>query len=251
MWKLKIAEGGKNLISVNNFIGRQHWEFDPNVGTPEERAEVERLRQEFTKNRFSIKQSSDLLMRMQLRKENQCRPIPEAMKVRHEENVTEEALITTMKRALTFFSFIQAHDGHWPAESAGPLFFLQPLVMALYITESLDSVLGPEHRKEIIRYLYNHQNKDGGWGFHIEGHSTMFGSALSYIALRILGEGPEDGEDMAMARARKWILDHGSLLAIPSWGKFWVTVLGVYEWSGCNPIAPEFWLLPKFIPFHP
>ncbi|MED6224428.1 Lupeol synthase [Stylosanthes scabra] len=79
----------------------------------------------------------------------------------------------------------------------------------------------------------------------------MFGSGLSYVALRILGEGLEDGEDMAMARARKWILDHGSLLAIPSWGKFWVTVLGVYEWSGCNPLPPELWLLPRSTPFHP
>ena len=52
----------------------------------------------------------------------------------------------------------------------------------------------------------------------------MFGSALSYIALRILGEGLEGGEDMAMAKGRNWILDHGGLVAIPSWGKFWVTV---------------------------
>jgi hypothetical protein len=52
----------------------------------------------------------------------------------------------------------------------------------------------------------------------------MFASALSYIALRKLGEGPEDGEDGAMARGRRWILDHGGLVAIPSWGKFLVTV---------------------------
>jgi len=52
----------------------------------------------------------------------------------------------------------------------------------------------------------------------------MFGSALSYIALRLLGEGPEDGEDKAMESCRNWILDHGGLVAIPSWGKFWVTV---------------------------
>ncbi|XP_057761755.1 lupeol synthase-like isoform X2 [Arachis stenosperma] len=251
MWKLKIAEGGKKLVSGNNFIGRQHWEFDPNAGTPQERAEVERLRQEFTKNRFSIKQSSDLLMRMQLTKENQCGAIPEAVKVGEEEKITKEALITTMRRSLTFFSSIQAHDGHWPADFSGPLFFIQPLIMALYITGSLKEVIGAEHKKEIIRYLYNHQNEDGGWGFHIEGHSTMFGSGLSYIALRILGEELEDHEDMPMARARKWILDHGGLVTIPSWGKFWVSVLGVYEWSGCNPFPPELWLQPKFSPFHP
>ncbi|KAG6663890.1 hypothetical protein CIPAW_02G053700 [Carya illinoinensis] len=229
MWKLKIAEGGPGLVSLNNFVGRQHWEFDPDAGTPEERAEVERVREEFKKNRFRTKQSADLLMRMQLRKEKPCGPIPPPVQVKETE----------------------AHDGHWPAESAGPLFFLQPFVMALYITGALNAIFSPAHQQEIIRYLYNHQNEDGGWGFHIEGHSTMFGSALSYIALRILGEGPEDGEEKAMARGRKWILDHGGLVAIPSWGKFWVTVMGLYEWSGCNPLPPEFWLLPKIFPIHP
>ncbi|MED6109349.1 Lupeol synthase [Stylosanthes scabra] len=128
MWKLKIGEGGESLISRNNFIGREHWEFDPNAGTAEEHAEVERLRQQFTNNRFSMKQSSDLLMRLQLRKENKCGPIPAAVRVGEEEKITEEALITTMRRSLTFYSSIQAHDGHWPADFAGPLFFIQPLV---------------------------------------------------------------------------------------------------------------------------
>ena len=64
----------------------------------------------------------------QLRKENSCGPIPPLVQVKETEVITEEAVITTLKRALSFFSSIQAHDGHWPAESAGPLFFLQPMV---------------------------------------------------------------------------------------------------------------------------
>ncbi|CAN1185690.1 Lupeol synthase [Linum perenne] len=166
-----------------------------------------------------------------------------------DERITKEAVETTLRRGISFYSCIQAHDGHWPAESAGPLFFMPPLVMALYVTGSLNSVLSFEHQKEIKRYIYNHQNEDGGWGLHIQGHSTMFGSALSYICLRLLGEGSED--KAAISRGRKWILDHGGLLSIPSWGKFWVSVLGLYEWSGCNPFPPELWLVPLSSPIHP
>jgi cycloartenol synthase len=68
MWKLKLSEGNDPWVkSVNNHIGRQYWEFDPNLGTPEERAQVEKARDGFKKNRFQAKQSSDLLMRLQVK----------------------------------------------------------------------------------------------------------------------------------------------------------------------------------------
>ncbi|PWA84797.1 lupeol synthase [Artemisia annua] len=187
-----------------------------------------------------------------LRKENQIQEILKAIKLEETQEVTKEAVTTTLRRAISFYSTIQAHDGHWPAESAGPLFFLPPLVIALYVTGTMNAVLTPAHQQEIKRYIYNHQNEDGGWGLHIEGHSTMFGSVLSYITLRLLGEETDSGaEDMAVVKGRKWILDHGGAVGTPSWGKFWLTVLGVYEWGGCNPMPPEFWLLPNFFPVHP
>lgn len=61
---------------------------------------------------------------------------------------------------------------------------------------------------------------------HIEGHSTMLSSALNYVALRLLGECPNGGDDGAMEKSRKWILDHGGATFTAAWGKFWLSVGG-------------------------
>lgn len=50
----------------------------------------------------------------------------------------------------------------------------------------------------------------------------MFGTVLNYIALRLLGEEVQEGN--ALAKGRKWILDHAGAVATPSWGKLWLAV---------------------------
>lgn len=42
-------------------------------------------------------------------------------------------------------------------------------------------VFTPQHKAEALRYLTNHQNADGGFGLHIEGESTMFGTGLKWV----------------------------------------------------------------------
>ncbi|KAG0473961.1 hypothetical protein HPP92_015818 [Vanilla planifolia] len=251
MWKLKIAECGSPwLRTVNGHVGREVWEFDPELGTAEEIADIEKAREAFRQNRFHMKHSADIPMRLQFAKENPIEVNHPHAKLEEHEDVTEEAVLNTLRRVISCLSTLQAHDGHWSGDYGGPMFLMPGLVITLSVTGALNTVLSSEHQKEMRRYLYNHQNKDGGWGLHIEGHSTMFGSVLNYITLRLLGEGPEDGAG-AMQQGRKWILDHGGATHITSWGKFWLSILGVFEWSGNNPLPPEIWLLPYFLPVHP
>nr|WQY91011.1 OSC2 [Euphorbia humifusa] len=253
MWRLKIAERGENpnIFSTNNFLGRQIWEFDPHAGTPEERAEVEQARLNFWENRFHVRPSSDLFWQFQFLREKKFEQKILRVRVKDDEEITYEAATLALKRSVHLFTALQAKDGHWPAENAGPMFYFPPLVFSLYITGYLETVFSKEHYKEILRYIYCHQNEDGGWGLHLEGHSIMFCTVLNYVCMRILGEGPDGGVENACERARKWILDRGGAIATSSWGKTWLSILGLYEWEGCNPMPPEFWLFPTFSPLHP
>ncbi|XP_062115432.1 cycloartenol synthase-like [Humulus lupulus] len=260
MWKLRVSEGKEDpwVKSVNENIGRQYWEFDHYSSlSPQHTAQLQHLRYLFHVNRFHSKQSSDLLMRLQFARENNKpveNTITKGVKVESGEEISsKEEVKITLRRALSFFSTLQTQDGFWPSDCSGPLFLLPGLVIGLSVTGALNAILPLEHRREICRFIYNHQNEDGGWGLHIEGRSTMLSSGLSYVALRLLGESMDDGgDDGAMHKARSWILRHGGLTYIPSWGKMWLSVLGVYEWSGNNPIPPELWLLPYTLnPMHP
>ena len=95
-----------------------------------------------------------------------------------------------------FYTQLQTEQGFFPGDYGGPMFLLPGLVIACYVT-NVD--LGSARRKAMLQYLLNHQQRDGGWGTHIEGQSTMFGTTLNYTAARLLGLG-EDSKEAVLAR---------------------------------------------------
>lgn len=116
------------------------------------------------------------------------------------------------------------------------MFLLPGLVIGWYVTKT--AVPAPI-ATEIKRYLFARQNpEDGGWGLHIEGTSTVFGTAMNYVVLRLLGATEEDER---VLRARGKLHQLGGAVNGPHWAKFWLSVLGVMEWDAVNPVPPELW----------
>ena len=93
---------------------------------------------------------------VQFLKEKEFKQTTPQVKIEDSEEISCEKATTTLRRCVSFFAALQASDGHWPAENAGPLYFIQPLVICMYITNHLDVVFPEEYRKEILRLSLIH-----------------------------------------------------------------------------------------------
>ncbi|KAJ7772565.1 terpenoid cyclases/protein prenyltransferase alpha-alpha toroid [Mycena maculata] len=119
---------------------------------------------------------------------------------------TARDALDAAQNGLTFLKNLQAPDGHFPGEYGGPMFLLPGVVIGSYIA---GAAVQEQERRKMIKYLLNTAHpKDGGWGM-----GTL---------LRL-----------------------GGTTASPSWGKFWMTVLG------CLVLNRKFRLLPSWVPVHP
>jgi lanosterol synthase len=231
--------------------GRQIWAFKPGVGTIDEHLQnvdnisdedTLRFGDDFQFDKFSNPNSGDQVYRhaaINAKFKEFTGTIPQSG------NPQTQAAADALIKAMNYFACLQSDDGHWPGDYGGPLFLLPGLLIAAYIS---DSPFPKAHQEMMKLYLFNHQNKDAGWGMHIEGDSTMFGTVMQYVSLRILGVDKDHGQ---LIRARAWIKNNGGATGIPSWGKFYLSILNLYDWQGFNSLFPEMWLFPKWLPMHP
>jgi cycloartenol synthase len=163
-------------------------------------------------------------------------------------NQPETTPLEAARHGLHFYSMLQTSDGHWAGDYGGPHFLLPGLIVVWYVMGQPSNIIDTPQKQSMIHYLTTHQQTDGGWGTHIESPSTMFGSVLCYVALRLLGV---DQEHHVCVKGRTFIRENGGALYTSSWAKFYLCLLGCMEWEGHNSVPPEMWLLPNWCPFHP
>lgn len=221
--------------------GRQYWEFK---GNENDEAFMEAMMQSFQFDAKNNPNSADLVYR-HWATQNKATSAPIEIPEAYQKSAFQQEVYTAFRKGVDYYQQLLTPHHFIPGDYGGPMFLLPGLIIVAYIS---NTALAPSQKSLMKAYMLNHQNQDGGWGLHIEGKSTQFGSCMNYVALRILGINKEDER---LQKGRKWILENGGATEIPSWGKFYLSVLNVYEWKGNHSLFPEIWLLPKWLHFYP
>jgi lanosterol synthase len=149
-----------------------------------------------------------------------------------------------LERAAQALAARQQSDGSWEGEV-----IWCPMLAAQYVlfAEAIGQGIPESRRTGLLRHFERTRQASGTWGLHERSEPYLFVTALVYVASRLLGV-PAEAPELAGARA---FIARESILAIPSWGKLWLAIVGLYDWRGAPPLVPELWALPRWLPFHP
>ena len=148
-------------------------------------------------------------------------------------------------KATTNYLFSQQReDGHWCAELQG-----DTLLESEYVI--LHSFLGvaPSDPKiqALCRYLWKERVPGVGWVQYPGGTIEVSGSVKAYLALKFAGY-PTDSPEMS--EARELILRAGGVDACNSFTKFYLAMVGQYDWRDCPAVPPELFMAPHWLYFN-
>ena len=160
------------------------------------------------------------------------------------ESTVARDIMNSIERARKFLISKQSEQGGWEGEM-----IWCPMIAAQFVITwtILDIEITESRRILLIRHFENTCLDNGLWGLHEHAESSLYVTALVYVASRILGVESEHN----MLRSAKEFIRKEDITSIPTWGKFWLSMLGIYHWQGVSPVPPELWTLPEYLQFHP
>jgi len=154
--------------------------------------------------------------------------------------------MTAADRAARYLLSLQNPNGCWEGE----MIWCPVVTAQVAITRRVVGLpFSSEDAERIVLHFERTQNANGAFGLHLEHPGSVFVTSLVYVAARLLGV---SADHTLTASARRWLHARaGGVLSAPTWGKFWLALLGLYGRDGLRPLVPELVLLPKAAPVHP
>ncbi|MFI7123180.1 prenyltransferase/squalene oxidase repeat-containing protein [Amycolatopsis sp. NPDC049868] len=142
---------------------------------------------------------------------------------------------------------LQHHDGRWEGEMVWNTMLLSQYVLTHRMLRAWP--LSDEDASAIRRHYEATRLTDGSWPSHSDGPGSVYITTLAYVTLRVMGVPPDDP---LISTARSWLHARPEgVLGIPTWGRIWLAMLGLYGYEGVAPVPPELILLPRRFPLHP
>ena len=150
------------------------------------------------------------------------------------------------ERGARHLASLQHRDGHWEGEVVWCPVITAQVVIARAV---IGAPLPAERAAMALLHFARVQRSDGGWGMHPESNSYLFVTTLVYVAARLLGSA---ADSPLLRPASSWLSRHPEGLgALPSWGRFWLSLIGLYDRSRITNCPPELFLLPSWMSIAP
>lgn len=138
---------------------------------------------------------------------------------------------------------LQEEDGHWHFALDDNVTMSAEFILFHRWIDLHDDVL----IQKLAHGIRNRQKEDGSWDLFYGGPGNLSATIESYLALLVSGASKSDP---ALERARRFILKNGGIAKSRVFTKIWLSLFGLYPWSGVPMIPPEIMLAPRQIPFN-
>lgn len=151
----------------------------------------------------------------------------------------------SLERGVRALEALQDVDGSWEGEVIWCPMLAAQFTLAWHM---MGVPMDEKRQRRLLLHFERTRLADGTWGLSEVTEPSLFVTTLVYVAARVLGV---SADAALLAPARAFIEREGGVVAIPSWGKFWLALMGLYRWEGVNPVVPELWGMPAGLPIHP
>jgi squalene-hopene/tetraprenyl-beta-curcumene cyclase len=155
----------------------------------------------------------------------------------------ERAAAEALRRAADHLLSLQSPAGWWKGElQTNVTMDAEDLLLRRFL-----GVLEERDLSPAANWIRSQQREDGSWATFHGGPGDLSTTVEAYVALRLAGDPRDAGH---MARARRWVLDHGGLERTRVFTRLWLALFGLWPWDRLPALPPELIFLPPWFPLN-
>jgi len=152
-------------------------------------------------------------------------------------------VLSAITRSADFLFSLQDAEGYWCGELEADSMLEADYIYLHTLFDSGD----PGRMKRALTEILRCQNEDGSWSLYPGGPGNISLAVKCYFACKLMGIGADDPR---LVKCRKWILEHGGVVACNTFTKIYLCSLGQYDYDAVPAIPPEMLLFPNWFYFN-